>query len=106
MVAAIDRFDPDYGASFLAFAVPTIMGEVRRHFRDHTWSVRVPQRLEEIQQQIAPTIDVLSQRLGRTPRAAEITEELGIDLVEVTQALIARNGYQNCSIDALTRRRQ
>ncbi|MFE9327917.1 RNA polymerase sigma factor SigF [Nocardia sp. NPDC052278] len=102
MVAAVDRFDPDYGASFLAFAVPTIIGEVRRHFRDHTWSVRVPRRLKEIQQSIVPAMDRLSQRLGRTPRAAEIAEELGVDLVEVTQALIARNGYRTSSIDALT----
>ncbi|WP_330255939.1 RNA polymerase sigma factor SigF [Nocardia sp. NBC_00565] len=102
MVAAVDRFDPDHGASFLAFAVPTIMGEVRRHFRDHTWSVRVPRRLKEIQQTIVPAMDRLSQRLGRTPTAAEIAEELGVDLVEVTQALIARNGYRTSSIDAYT----
>ncbi|MBF6130373.1 RNA polymerase sigma factor SigF [Nocardia brasiliensis] len=99
MVAAVDRFDPTQGSPFLAFAVPTIMGEVRRHFRDYTWSVRVPRRLKEIQQTIAPAIETLAQRLGRMPKAREIAEELGADLVEVTQALIARNAYQTSSID-------
>ncbi|MFD0363058.1 RNA polymerase sigma factor SigF [Nocardia sp. GCM10030253] len=100
VVAAVDRFDPDYGAPFLAFAVPTIMGEVRRHFRDHTWSVRVPRRLKDIQQSIGPAIETLSQRLGRMPTAADIAQELDADLVEVTQAFIARNAYQTSSIDA------
>ncbi|MFD6157730.1 RNA polymerase sigma factor SigF [Nocardia sp. NPDC060256] len=99
MVAAVDRFDASHGSPFLAFAVPTIMGEVRRHFRDYTWSVRVPRRLKEIQQTIAPAIETLAQRLGRMPKAREIAEELGADLVEVTQALIARNAYQTSSID-------
>ncbi|MEU7768659.1 RNA polymerase sigma factor SigF [Nocardia sp. NPDC049190] len=100
MIAAVDRFDPEHGATFLSFAVPTIMGEVRRHFRDYAWSVRVPRRLKEIQSTIAPTVEILSQRLGRMPRAREIAEELGADLNEVTQALIARNAYQTSSIDA------
>jgi RNA polymerase sigma-B factor len=100
MLAAVDRFDPGHGATFLSFAVPTIMGEVRRHFRDYAWSVRVPRRLKEIQSTIGPTVEILSQRLGRMPRAREIAEELGADLNEVTQALIARNAYQTSSIDA------
>jgi RNA polymerase sigma-B factor len=78
------------------------MGEVRRHFRDNTWAVRVPRRVKEIQLTIGPTIETLSQRLGRMPRAREIAAELDIDLVEVTQALIANNAYQTSSIDALT----
>ncbi|MGQ4599605.1 SigB/SigF/SigG family RNA polymerase sigma factor [Nocardia sp. R6R-6] len=101
MLAAVDRFDPAHGATFLSFAVPTIMGEVRRHFRDHAWSVRVPRRLKEIQSTIGPAVETLSQRLGRMPRAREIAEELGVDLTEVTQALIARNAYQTSSIDAV-----
>ncbi|WP_405166781.1 RNA polymerase sigma factor SigF [Nocardia sp. NBC_01499] len=100
MVAAVDRYDPDYGASFVAFAVPTIMGEVRRHFRDYTWAVRVPRRLKDIQLSIGPAIDVLFQRLGRMPRAGEIAAELEVDIVDVTQAMIAHNGYQTSSIDA------
>lgn len=101
LVQATDRFDVTRGSSFLAFAVPTIMGEVRRHFRDNTWSVRVPRRTKEIQLSIGATVEALSQRLGRMPRAREIAEELDVDLVEVTQALIAGNAYQSSSIDAV-----
>ncbi|MFQ6328968.1 RNA polymerase sigma factor SigF [Nocardia sp. CWNU-33] len=99
LVQTIDRFDPAFGASFLSFAVPTIMGEVRRHFRDHTWALRVPRRLKEIQQAIGPATEELAQRLGRIPRAREIAEEIGADLTEVTQALIARNAYQTAPLD-------
>ncbi|WP_054814483.1 RNA polymerase sigma factor SigF [Nocardia arizonensis] len=99
MVQAVDRFDPSYGASFLSFAVPTIMGEVRRHFRDHTWAVRVPRRLKEIQQAIGPATEKLTHELGRMPRAREIAAEIGAELSEVTQALIARNAYQAAPLD-------
>ncbi|MFI5778943.1 RNA polymerase sigma factor SigF [Nocardia sp. NPDC051570] len=101
LLYAIDRFDPAYGSTFLGFAVPTIMGEVRRHFRDHTWAVRVPRRIKEIQQMLGPATEALIHRLGRLPRAREIAEELGIDLTEVTQALIANNGYETSPIDAV-----
>jgi RNA polymerase sigma-B factor len=101
MVQAVDRFDVTRGSSFLAFAVPTIMGEVRRHFRDNTWAVRVPRRTKEIQLSIGPAIEALSQRLGRIPKAREIAAELDVDLVEVTQALIAGNAYQSTSLDAV-----
>ncbi|MGX1809405.1 RNA polymerase sigma factor SigF [Nocardia sp. NPDC055321] len=100
LLHAVDRFDPEYGSSFLAFAVPTVMGEVRRHFRDYTWSVRVPRRLKEIQQTIGPATEALAQRLGRMPRAGELAAELGVDQIEVTQALIAANSYRTSSIDS------
>lgn len=102
LVAAVDRFDPAQGSPFLAFAVPTVMGEVRRHFRDHTWALRVPRRIKEIKTGLGPTVEELSQRLGRMPRAREIAEEMGADLSEVTQALIARNAYQAESLDVQT----
>ncbi|NKY86211.1 RNA polymerase sigma factor SigF [Nocardia veterana] len=102
LVAAVDRFDPTQGSPFLAFAVPTVMGEVRRHFRDHTWALRVPRRIKEIQTALGPTVETLSQRLGRMPRAREIAEEMDADLGEVTQALIARNAYQTQSLDVPT----
>ncbi|WP_280444672.1 SigB/SigF/SigG family RNA polymerase sigma factor [Nocardia brasiliensis] len=101
LVQAADRFDVERGSSFLSFAVPTIMGEVRRYFRDNTWSVRVPRRTKEIQLTIGVTVEALSQRLGRMPRAREIAAELEVDVVEVTQALIAGNAYQSASIDAV-----
>jgi RNA polymerase sigma-B factor len=102
LVKAVDRFDVSRGTSFLAFGVPTIMGEVRRHFRDHTWSVRVPRRLKEIQLKIGPVTETLSHRHGRLPNAREIAAELDVEVEEVTQALIARNAYKTNSIDAAT----
>ncbi|MGW4093573.1 RNA polymerase sigma factor SigF [Nocardia sp. NPDC004750] len=103
LVLAVDRFDVSRGSSFLGFAVPTIMGEVRRHFRDNTWSLRVPRRLKEIQLRVGPVTETLSHRLGRMPTAREIAEELDVDLGEVTQALIAGNAYQANSLDAAGR---
>ncbi|MFC3964850.1 RNA polymerase sigma factor SigF [Nocardia jiangsuensis] len=100
LVLAVDRFDVERGSSFLSFAVPTVMGEVRRHFRDHTWSLRVPRRLKEIQQRIGPAVEALSQSLGRMPTAREIAADLELDLAEVTQAMVASNAYQTNSIDA------
>ncbi|RDI55865.1 RNA polymerase sigma factor SigF [Nocardia mexicana] len=102
LVQAVDRFDVTRGSSFLSYAVPTIMGEVRRHFRDNTWAVRVPRRTKEIQLSIGGAIDALAQQLGRLPKAREIAAELDVDLVEVTQALIAGNAYQMSSLEAVT----
>ncbi|MBB5917286.1 RNA polymerase sigma-B factor [Nocardia transvalensis] len=102
LVQAVDRFDVTKGSSFLSFAVPTIMGEVRRHFRDNTWAVRVPRRTKEIQQSVRTTVDEIAQRTGRLPKAREIAAALEIDLVEVTQALIAGNAYQTSSLEAAT----
>ncbi|KIA64290.1 SigB/SigF/SigG family RNA polymerase sigma factor [Nocardia vulneris] len=99
VVLAVDRLDPSRGSPFLAFAVPTIMGEVRRHFRDHTWAVRVPRRVKETQQRIGPTVELLSHRFGRPPTAMELAIELDLDLTEVTQALIATNCYRTDSLD-------
>ncbi|WP_067472583.1 RNA polymerase sigma factor SigF [Nocardia amamiensis] len=103
LVLAVDRFDSTRGSSFLGFAVPTIMGEVRRHFRDNTWSLRVPRRLKEIQLRIGPATETLSHRLGRSPTAREIAAELDVELSEVTQALIAGNAYQTNSLDSAAR---
>lgn len=102
LLQAVDRYDPAYGARFLAFAVPTIMGEVRRHFRDYTWAVRVPRRVKDVQQQVGPAAETLTQRFGRLPTAREIAAELNLDLVEITQAFIAGNAYRTSPIDALT----
>ncbi|MEV6559131.1 RNA polymerase sigma factor SigF [Nocardia sp. NPDC051756] len=102
LVHAVDRFDVERGSNFLSFAVPTIMGEVRRYFRDNTWAMRVPRRVKETHLRIGAAIDALSQRLGRSPTAKEIAAELDVDPDEVTQAVIAGNAYQPSSIDAAT----
>ena len=101
LIYAIDRFDPERG-DFVVFAVPTIMGEVRRYFRDNTWAMRVPRRVKETHLRIGSAIDALSQSLGRSPTAKEIAAELDIDPDEVTQAVIAGNAYQPSSIDAVS----
>ncbi|MGN2637266.1 RNA polymerase sigma factor SigF [Nocardia takedensis] len=100
LVHAVDRFDVARGSNFLSFAVPTIMGEVRRYFRDNTWAMRVPRRVKETHLRIGAAIDTLSQTLGRSPTAKEIAAELDVDPDEVTQAVIAGNAYQPSSIDA------
>lgn len=100
LVHAVDRFDLSRGSNFLSFAVPTIMGEVRRYFRDNTWAMRVPRRVKETHLRIGAAVDQLSQRLGRSPTAKEIAAELDVDPDEVTQAVIAGNAYQPTSIDA------
>ncbi|UGT61597.1 SigB/SigF/SigG family RNA polymerase sigma factor [Nocardia asteroides] len=100
LVLAVDRYDPARGTSFLAFAVPTIMGEVRRHFRDRTWALRVPRRVKETQLAIGPVVERLSQHTGRMPTTVEIALELELDPVEVTQALLASKAYRTNPIDS------
>ncbi|MGX1812223.1 SigB/SigF/SigG family RNA polymerase sigma factor [Nocardia sp. NPDC055321] len=100
VVLSVDRFDPTLGSPFLGFAIPTVMGEVRRYFRDSTWAVRVPRRTKELRQQISVAIPELSQRLDREPTARELAAHLDTDILEVTQALIANNAYATQSLDA------
>jgi RNA polymerase sigma-B factor len=100
LLQAVNRFDVDNGADFLAFAVPTIMGEVRRYFRDHGWSVKVPRRMKELGPQLNRALDELSQLLGRAPTASEIASHLGLDREEVVQAQIASSSYSTLSSDA------
>jgi RNA polymerase sigma-B factor len=100
---AVNRFDAEHGADLLAFAVPTMMGEVRRYFRDHGWSVKVPRRMKELGPQLNRARDDLSQRLGRAPTASEIASHLGIDHEEVVQAQIASTAYSTLASDAPAR---
>ncbi|KQR97774.1 RNA polymerase subunit sigma [Williamsia sp. Leaf354] len=100
LVNAVDRFDPTRGSDFLAFAVPTVMGEVRRHFRDATWSLRVPRRTKESYLQIAKVSDAMLQRLGRSPRPSEIAAEMDLDLDAVVDGLVAHSAYHAGSLDA------
>ncbi len=99
LVNAVTRFDVEIGSNFLYFAVPTIMGEVRRHFRDNGWSVKVPRRLKELHLRVNATTAELSQRLGRAPTASELAAEMGVERQEVVDCLIAANSYTTLSID-------
>lgn len=99
LVNAVDRFDVARGTDFVSFAVPTIMGEVRHHFRDTGWAMRVPRRLKDLHVEISKVVETLSQRLGRAPSAREIAAELDTDTAEVAEALIAGSAYQTVSMD-------
>ncbi|TQS42339.1 RNA polymerase sigma factor SigF [Cryptosporangium phraense] len=99
LIQAIDRFDPFRGVEFLSFGIPTIMGEVRRHFRDQGWSVRVPRRLKELHLSINAAVSELSQHNGRAPTASELAAHLGLSREEVLEGLEAANAYQSTSLD-------
>jgi RNA polymerase sigma-B factor len=99
LVNAVNRFDSDKGTDFLSFAVPTMMGEVRRHFRDYGWAVKVPRRVKDLQVQMNRSRSELSQRFGRAPNASEIAEHLGIDREVVVEATIAGSHYSAISSD-------
>jgi RNA polymerase sigma-B factor len=101
LLNAVDRFEPQRGIDFLSYAVPTITGEVRRHFRDRTWSMRVPRRLKDLQSAINGVVGPLSQELGRAPRPSEIAGRLGIPTDEVVEGLDAQQAYRSSSLDEL-----
>ena len=100
LVNAVIRFDITAGSDFVSFAVPTIMGEVRRHFRDNSWSVKVPRRLKELHLRLGAATAGLSQRLGRAPTASELATELEMDRDEVIEGLVAGSSYNTLSIDS------
>lgn len=100
LVNAVLRFDVDAGSDFLAFAVPTIMGEIRRHFRDNSWSVKVPRRLKELHLRLGDATAELSQRLGRAPTPSELAADMGVSRTEVIEGLVAGNSYNTLSIDS------
>lgn len=100
LVNAVVRFDVETGSDFVSFAVPTIMGEVRRHFRDNSWSVKVPRRLKELHLRLGTATAELSQRLGRAPTATELAAELDMDRAEVVEGLVAGSSYNTLSIDS------
>ncbi|WP_094295386.1 SigB/SigF/SigG family RNA polymerase sigma factor [Mycobacterium neumannii] len=99
LVNAVNRFDPDNGADFLSFAIPTIMGEVRRHFRDYGWAVKVPRRLKDLQGQLVKARAELAQNIGRAPTPSEVAAHLGIEREAVMEATIASSNYSTLSTD-------
>jgi RNA polymerase sigma-B factor len=101
LLNAVDRFEPDRGVDFLSYAVPTITGEIRRHFRDRTWAMRVPRRLKDLQGTINAAVGPLSQELGRAPKPSEIAERAGLPVEEVLEGLDAQQAYRSSSLDEL-----
>jgi RNA polymerase sigma-B factor len=100
LMNAVNRFDPEKGASFIGFAVPTMMGEVRRYFRDYSWGMRVPRRLRELHVQIGRTTGELAQTLGRAPTASELAVALDVSHEEIVECLVAGDAYRLESLDA------
>jgi RNA polymerase sigma-B factor len=99
LLKAIDRFDPARETAFSSFAVPTILGELKRHFRDKGWSVRVPRDLQELAVRVERVSDELSRELGRAPSVAEIAERIGTTAEQVLEAREASAAYRAVSLD-------
>lgn len=99
LINALDHFDPNRGVRFATFATPTIMGEIRRYFRDKTWGIRVPRRLQELNQTINHRIETLTQELDRSPTYAEIARALSLQIEEVVEALEMVHAMDPLSID-------
>jgi RNA polymerase sigma-B factor len=99
LLKAIDRFDPDRQTAFSSFAVPTILGELKRHFRDKGWSVRVPRDLQELAVRLEPVSEELSRELGRPPTPAEIAARTGTTVEQVLEAREAAGAYRAVSLD-------
>jgi RNA polymerase sigma-B factor len=100
LIKAIDRFDPSRGLELSTFATPTILGEIRRHFRDRTWSTRVPRSLKELAVRIDRCTEPLSHRLGRAPKPSELAAELGVGKNEIIDALAARESRHGRPLDS------
>lgn len=99
LINAVDRFDPGRGSDFLSFAVPTITGEVRRHFRDTGWSVRVPRRLQELHQAISHAVSDLGNELGRAPRPREIASRLNVPVEQIYEGMEVAHAYNADSLE-------
>ncbi|MFB7933025.1 RNA polymerase sigma factor SigF [Streptomyces sp. NPDC056039] len=100
LIKAIDRFELSRGVEFPTFAMPTIVGEIKRFFRDTSWSVRVPRRLQELRLDLAKAGDELAQKLDRAPTVTELAERLGLSKDEVVEGMAASNAYTASSLDA------
>jgi RNA polymerase sigma-B factor len=100
MVKAIDRFDPERGTAFSTFAVPTILGELKRHFRDRGWSVHVPRDVQERILKVEKATAELPARLGRAPTIRDIAERLDVTEEQVLEAMHASQGHHAISLDA------
>ena len=99
LIKAIDRFDPERGLEFTTYATPTIMGEIKRHFRDKGWSVRVPRRLQELSAKVNQATDELTNQLQRSPSVAEIAEHLGSTVDEVLEAMESSSAYSSVPLE-------
>jgi RNA polymerase sigma-B factor len=100
LINAIDRFDPDRGVQFSTYAGATIVGELKRHFRDKRWAIRVPRQLQETSLRLNKAIPELTQRLGRSPTMREIADSIGSTPEQILEARQAAEAYSTASLDA------
>src|SRR4051794_8345811 len=100
LIKAVDRFDPTRGIAFSSFAVPSILGELKRHFRDHGWAARVPRPLQERVLKVNTCSERLSSQLGRAPKPREVAAETGMSVEDVLEALEAGTAFDSMSLDA------
>lgn len=99
LIKAIDRFEPDRGLEFTTFATPTIMGEIKRHFRDKGWSVRVPRRLQELSAKVTQITDELTSELNRIPTVEEVAARLETSVDEVLEAMESSSAYSSVPLE-------
>jgi RNA polymerase sigma-B factor len=102
LIKAIDRFDPERGVKFSTYATATVVGELKRHFRDKGWALRVPRRLQEAGMSVGRAVTDLSQELGRAPTVKEIARRTGLSEEEVLEAMETAQAYTASSLDAPT----
>ena len=100
LIKAIDRFDISRDLEFTTYSTPTILGEIKRHFRDKGWSVRVPRRLQELSAKVNKTTDELTKDLQRSPSVAEIAEHLDVSVDEVLEAMESSSAYSSVPLEA------
>jgi len=100
LLKSIDRFDVDRGVEFSTYATPTIIGEIKRYFRDKGWAIRVPRRLQELRMQIGSASAELTQSLGRSPTPRELAETIGCTVEDVLDGIESSNAYSTLSLDA------
>ena len=100
LIKSVDRFETDRGVEFSTYATPTIIGELKRHFRDKGWAIRVPRRLQELRLAISGVTGELTHELGRSPTPREIAGKLGIGMEEVLEGIESANAYSTLSLDS------
>jgi RNA polymerase sigma-B factor len=100
LIKAVDRFEPERGLEFSTYATHTIVGELKRHFRDKGWAVRVPRRMQELHLRMSALVSTLNQDLGRSPTIPEIAQAAGVSEEEVLEAMEAGQAYRFTSLDA------
>ncbi|CAB4748435.1 unannotated protein [freshwater metagenome] len=100
LIKSVDRFDTERGVEFSTYATPTIIGEIKRYFRDKGWAIRVPRRLQELRMQIGTATAELTQDLGRSPTASELAAHIGCTVEEIVEGIESSNAYSTLSLDA------